>query len=58
MVSFFGTWRYKISGEKIVFHFYLSKKLTKKSQKLVEVEAMKLAGFLRKNYQGCILEQI
>ncbi|EAG9230602.1 winged helix DNA-binding domain-containing protein [Listeria monocytogenes] len=56
--QFFGTWRYKISGEKIVFHFYLSKKLTKKSQKLVEVEAMKLAGFLRKNYQGCILEQI
>ncbi|EIS8276823.1 winged helix DNA-binding domain-containing protein [Listeria monocytogenes] len=56
--QFFGTWRYKVSGDKIVFNFYLSKKLTKKSQKLVEVEAIKLAGFLRKNYQGCIFEQI
>ncbi|EAD4917018.1 winged helix DNA-binding domain-containing protein, partial [Listeria monocytogenes] len=47
-----------ISGDKIVFQFYLSKKLTKKGQKLVEKEAIKLAEFLLKNYQGSIFEQI
>ncbi|HAB7241168.1 TPA_asm: winged helix DNA-binding domain-containing protein [Listeria monocytogenes] len=56
--QFFGTWRYKVSGEKIIFNFYLSKKLTKKSQKIVEIEAMKLAGFLHKKYQGSIFELI
>ncbi|MBC1571413.1 winged helix DNA-binding domain-containing protein [Listeria sp. FSL L7-1426] len=56
--QFIGTWRYKVTGSKIIFHFYLSKKLTKKSQKTVEIEAMKLAEFLHKNYQGSIFEQI
>ncbi|MBF2514278.1 winged helix DNA-binding domain-containing protein [Listeria marthii] len=56
--QFIGTWRYKVTGNKIVFLFYLSKKLTKKSQKTVEIEAIKLAEFLHKDYQGSIFEQI
>ncbi|MBC2120290.1 DNA glycosylase AlkZ-like family protein [Listeria marthii] len=56
--QFIGTWRYKVTGNKIVFLFYLSKKLTKKSQKTVKIEAIKLAEFLHKDYQGSIFEQI
>ncbi|MBF2627663.1 DNA glycosylase AlkZ-like family protein [Listeria marthii] len=56
--QFIGTWRYKVTGNKIVFLFYLSKKLTKKSQKTVEIKAIKLAEFLHKDYQGSIFEQI
>ncbi|MBC1483770.1 winged helix DNA-binding domain-containing protein [Listeria sp. FSL L7-1509] len=55
---FYGTWRYKITGEKIVFHFYLSKKMSKKNQKQTEKEAIQLALFLNKNYQGSKFEQI
>ncbi|PZF88539.1 hypothetical protein C1903_09375 [Listeria ivanovii] len=55
---FYGTWRYKITGEKIVFYFYLSKKLAKRTQKQVEKEAIQLAVFLGKNYQGSTFEQI
>ncbi len=55
---FYGTWRYKITGNRIVFHFYLSKKLFKKDQKQVEQQAMKLAAFLCKDYEGCTFEQI
>ncbi|MBC2268905.1 winged helix DNA-binding domain-containing protein [Listeria sp. FSL L7-0083] len=54
----YGTWRYKITGNKIIFTFYLTKKITKKNQKFVELEARKLAEFLHKNYQGSFFEQI
>lgn len=58
MLSFLERGDIKYRGDKIVFQFYLSKKLTKKGQKLVEKEAIKLAEFLLKNYQGSIFEQI
>lgn len=56
--NFYGTWRYEITGEKIAFHFYLSKKLARRVQKQVEKEAIQLAIFLSKNYQGSTFEQI
>lgn len=55
---FCGTWRYKITGNKVIFTFYLTKKMTKKNQLLVEKEAKNMACFLEKEYQGSLFELV